>query len=112
MAEAITEGLSIDAVRSDLALDQKFTAVASARRAVMVARDGVNDAPALAAYRAGMGAHRAAAAAAAADVRLLVNQLGRCFRSWIPREGHDSSRWRPYAALSRRHHRRCGRRHY
>jgi cation transport ATPase len=55
VAEAITEGLSIDAVRSDLALDQKFTAVVSARRAVMVARDGINDAPALAVYRAGDG---------------------------------------------------------
>ncbi len=81
VAEAIAKGLSIDAVRSELTPDQKVMVVLSERKngAVMMAGDGVNDAPALAAADIGlaMGAKGAAASAEAADVVLLVDQLDR-----------------------------------
>lgn len=81
VAEVITVGLSIDAVRSELTPDQKVMVVLSERKngPVMMVGDGVNDAPALAAADVGlaMGAKGAAASAEAADVVLLVDQLNR-----------------------------------
>jgi heavy metal translocating P-type ATPase len=81
VAEAITSGLSINAIRSELTPDQKVMVVLSERKygPVMMAGDGVNDAPALAAADVGlaMGARGAAASAEAADVVLLVDQLSR-----------------------------------
>ena len=81
VAEAITAGLSIDAVRSELTPDQKVMVVLSERKngPVMMVGDGVNDAPALAAADIGlaMGARGAAASAEAADVVLLIDQLDR-----------------------------------
>jgi len=81
VAEAVTAGLSIDAVRADLTPDQKVMVVLSERKngPVMMIGDGVNDAPALAAADIGlaMGAKGAAASAEAADVVLLVDQLNR-----------------------------------
>jgi P-type E1-E2 ATPase len=81
VAEAIAKRLSIDAVRSELTPDQKVMVVLSERKngTVMMAGDGVNDAPALAAADIGlaMGAKGAAASAEAADVVLLVDQLDR-----------------------------------
>jgi P-type E1-E2 ATPase len=81
VAAAITEGLSIDAVRAELTPDQKILVVLSERKhgPVMMIGDGVNDAPALAAADLGlaMGARGAAASAEAADVVLLVDQLDR-----------------------------------
>lgn len=81
VADAITAGLSIDAVRSELTPDQKVMVVLSERKngPVMMVGDGVNDAPALAAADIGlaMGARGAAASAEAADVVLLVDQLDR-----------------------------------
>lgn len=79
VAEAVTEGLGLDAVRSDLTPDQKVLLVLTERKngPVMMVGDGVNDAPALAAADIGvaMGARGAAASAEAADVVLLVDQL-------------------------------------
>ncbi|WP_029057602.1 heavy metal translocating P-type ATPase [Stappia stellulata] len=81
VAEAVTEGLGLDAVRSDLSPDQKVLLVLSERKngPVMMVGDGVNDAPALAAADVGvaMGARGAAASAEAADVVLLVDHLNR-----------------------------------
>ena len=81
VAHAMTEGLSIDAMRSDLTPDQKVIVVLSERKngPVMMIGDGVNDAPALAAADLGvaMGVRGAAASAEAADVVLLVDQLDR-----------------------------------
>ena len=81
VADAVTEGLGLDAVRSDLTPDQKVLLVLSERKngPVMMVGDGVNDAPALAAADIGvaMGARGAAASAEAADVVLLVDQLDR-----------------------------------
>jgi heavy metal translocating P-type ATPase len=81
VAQAITAGLSIDLVRSDLTPDQKILVVLSERKngPVMMIGDGVNDAPALAAADIGvaMGAKGAAASAEAADVVLLVDHLDR-----------------------------------
>ncbi len=81
VAEAVTKGLSIDAVRSELTPDQKTLVVLSERKngPVMMIGDGVNDAPALAAADLGlaMGAKGAAASAEAADIVLLVDQLDR-----------------------------------
>ncbi len=81
VAELVARGLSIDAVRSELSPDQKTLVVLSERKhgPVMMIGDGVNDAPALAAADVGvaMGAKGAAASAEAADVVLLVDQLGR-----------------------------------
>jgi heavy metal translocating P-type ATPase len=81
VADAITAGLGLDAVRSELTPDQKVMVVLSERKAgaVMMIGDGVNDAPALAAADVGvaMGAKGAAASAEAADVVLLVDRLDR-----------------------------------
>jgi heavy metal translocating P-type ATPase len=81
VAEAIVAGLSFDAVRSELTPDQKVMLVLSERKngPVMMAGDGVNDAPALAAADVGMamGAAGAAASAEAADAVLLVDRLDR-----------------------------------
>jgi heavy metal translocating P-type ATPase len=81
VARAVTEGLDIDAVRAELTPDQKVLVVLSERKygPVMMAGDGVNDAPALAAADLGvaMGARGAAASAEAADVVLLVDQVDR-----------------------------------
>lgn len=81
VADAVSAGLSIDAVRAELTPDQKVLVVLSERKAgpVMMVGDGVNDAPALAAADIGlaMGARGAAASAEAADVVLLVDHLDR-----------------------------------
>ena len=81
VAETITAGLAIDAVRSGLTPDQKVLVVLSERKngPVMMIGDGVNDAPALAAADVGvaMGARGAAASAEAADVVILVDDLDR-----------------------------------
>ncbi|GGH63234.1 hypothetical protein GCM10011341_38170 [Frigidibacter albus] len=81
VAEAVTEGLGLDAVRADLAPGQKVALVLAERAGgtVMMVGDGVNDAPALAAADIGvaMGARGAAASAEAADVVLLVDHLDR-----------------------------------
>lgn len=81
VARAVTEGLGLDGVRADLTPDQKVLLVLAERKngPVMMVGDGVNDAPALAAADIGvaMGARGAAASAEAADVVLLVDDLGR-----------------------------------
>lgn len=81
VADTVTAGIELDAVRADLTPDQKVMVVLSERKAgaVMMVGDGVNDAPALAAADIGvaMGARGAAASAEAADVVLLVDQLDR-----------------------------------
>jgi P-type E1-E2 ATPase len=81
VAEAVTEGLDLDALRADLTPDQKVLLVLTERKngPVMMVGDGVNDAPALAAADIGvaMGARGAAASAEAADVVLLVDHLDR-----------------------------------
>jgi len=81
VAEMIAEGLSIDAVRSELTPDQKTMVVLSERKngPVLMIGDGVNDAPALAAADIGlaMGAKGAAASVEVADIVLLVDQLDR-----------------------------------
>ena len=81
VAEGVTKGLALDAVRSELTPDQNVLLVLSERKTgpVMMVGDGVNDAPALAAADIGgaMGARIAAASAEAADVALLVDHLGR-----------------------------------
>ncbi|MBI3699749.1 MAG: heavy metal translocating P-type ATPase [Afipia sp.] len=81
VAEAISRGLEIDAVRCELTPDQKVLIVLTERKngPVMMVGDGVNDAPALAAADIGvaMGARGAAASAEAADVVLLVDHLDR-----------------------------------
>jgi heavy metal translocating P-type ATPase len=81
VAEAVTKGLDLDAVRADLTPDQKVLLVLTERKngPVMMVGDGVNDAPALAAADIGvaMGARGAAASAEASDVVLLVDHLDR-----------------------------------
>jgi P-type E1-E2 ATPase len=81
VAEAVTVGLHLDAVHSDLTPDRKIAIVQAEKRygPVMMIGDGVNDAPALAAADLGvaMGAKGAAASAEAADVVLLVDRLDR-----------------------------------
>jgi P-type E1-E2 ATPase len=81
VAEAVTDGLGLDAVRAELTPDQKVLLVLTERKngPVMMVGDGVNDAPALAAADIGvaMGARGAAASAEAADVVLLIDDLGR-----------------------------------
>ncbi len=81
VAKFVGEGLSLDAVRSELTPDQKVLLVLSERKngPVMMIGDGVNDAPALAAADIGMamGARGTAASAEAADVVLLVDRLDR-----------------------------------
>lgn len=81
VAEAVTEGLDLDGIRAELTPDQKVLLILSERKngPVMMVGDGVNDAPALAAADIGvaMGARGAAASAEAADVVLLIDDLGR-----------------------------------
>ncbi|OYU38013.1 MAG: heavy metal translocating P-type ATPase [Pseudorhodobacter sp. PARRP1] len=81
VADAVTEGLRLDAVHAELTPDQKVQLVLTERKngPVMMVGDGVNDAPALAAADIGvaMGARGAAASAEAADVVLLVDHLDR-----------------------------------
>ncbi|RUM95386.1 heavy metal translocating P-type ATPase [Pseudaminobacter arsenicus] len=81
VAEAATEGLGLDGVRAELTPDQKVLLVLTERKngPVMMVGDGVNDAPALAAADIGvaMGARGAAASAEAADIVLMVDDLGR-----------------------------------
>ena len=81
VAEAVTGGLGIDGVRSELTPDQKVLVVLTERKngSAMMVGDGVNDAPALAAADIGvaMGARGTAASAEAADVVLLVDHLDR-----------------------------------
>jgi P-type E1-E2 ATPase len=81
VADAVTAGLGIDAVRSELTPDQKVLVVLSERKdgPVMMVGDGINDAPALAAADVGvaMGARGATASAEAADVVILVDHLDR-----------------------------------
>lgn len=81
VAEAVTGGLAIDGVRSELTPDQKVLVILTERKngSVMMVGDGVNDAPALAAADIGvaMGARGTAASAEAADVVLLVDHLDR-----------------------------------
>ena len=82
VAQAITVGLSLDAVHSEMTPDQKVQLVLDEREShapVMMVGDGVNDAPALAAADVGvaMGARGSAASAEAADVVLLVDHLDR-----------------------------------
>lgn len=81
VADTVTEGLGLDAVRAELTPDQKVLLVLTERKngLVMMVGDGVNDAPALAAADIGvaMGARGAAASAEAADVVLLVDHLDR-----------------------------------
>lgn len=81
VAETVTKGLGLDAVRAELTPDQKVLLVLSERKngPVMMVGDGVNDAPALAAADIGvaMGARGSAASAEAADVVLLVDHLDR-----------------------------------
>jgi heavy metal translocating P-type ATPase len=81
VAEAITAGLPIDQVRSELSPEQKVMVVLSERKhgPVMMVGDGINDAPALAAADVGvaMGARGTAASVEAADAVILVDQLDR-----------------------------------
>jgi heavy metal translocating P-type ATPase len=81
VAERVTQGLGLDALRAGLTPDQKVLLVLSERKngPVMMVGDGVNDAPALAAADVGvaMGARGAAASAEAADVVLLVDRIDR-----------------------------------
>jgi heavy metal translocating P-type ATPase len=81
VADAVTAGRGLDAVRAELTPDQKVMVVLSERKVgpVMMVGDGVNDAPALAAADVGvaMGAKGAAASAEAADAVLLVDTLDR-----------------------------------
>lgn len=81
VAQRVTEGLDLDALRAELTPDQKVLLVLTERknRPVMMVGDGVNDAPALAAADVGvaMGARGAAASAEAADVVLLVDRIDR-----------------------------------
>jgi heavy metal translocating P-type ATPase len=81
VADAVTKDLGLDGVHAELTPDQKVLLVLSERKngPVMMVGDGVNDAPALAAADVGvaMGARGAAASAEAADVVLLVDDLGR-----------------------------------
>jgi heavy metal translocating P-type ATPase len=81
VAQEVTAGLGLDAVRAGMTPDQKVLLVLTERNSgpVMMVGDGVNDAPALAAADIGvaMGARGAAASAEAADVVLLVDHLDR-----------------------------------
>ena len=81
VAEAVTAGLGLDAVKADLSPEQKVLLVLTEHKngTVMMVGDGVNDAPALAAADVGvaMGARGATASAEAADVVLLVDHLDR-----------------------------------
>lgn len=81
VVERVGGGLAFDALRSELTPQQKVEIVLVERRhgPVLMAGDGVNDAPALAAADIGiaMGARGSAASAEAADAVLLVDNLER-----------------------------------
>ncbi len=81
VAEAVTAGLFLDAIKSELAPAEKVDLVLAERTQgpVMMIGDGVNDAPALAAADVGvaMGAKGSAASAEAGDIVLLVDHLDR-----------------------------------
>ena len=81
MTEKIAEALRLDDVRAELTPAGKVDIVIAERRhgTVLMAGDGVNDAPALAAADVGiaMGARGSAASAEAADAVLLVDRLER-----------------------------------
>lgn len=91
VAEALTLDLGLDRIEADLTPDRKVQLVVDARKTgpVMMVGDGVNDAPALAAADVGvaMGARGAAASAEAADVVLLVDDLGRLLTGLIVARG-------------------------
>jgi len=80
VASFVAKRFAFDLVRAELTPDQKILVVLSERKngPVMMIGDGVNDAPALAAADVGvaMGAKGAAASAEAADVVLLVDDIG------------------------------------
>ncbi len=81
-AEPIAREAGIREVRADLLPADKVAALGELRRrygSVVMVGDGINDAPALAAATVGvaMGAHAPAAAAEAADVVLLVDDVAR-----------------------------------
>jgi len=81
-AEAIALQASIRTVRANLLPGGKVTAVGELKHrygTVVMVGDGINDAPALAAATVGvaMGEHSPAASAEAADVVLLVDDIGR-----------------------------------
>ena len=81
VTEKIAEALRLDDVRAELTPAGKVDIVIAERRhgTVLMAGDGVNDAPALAAADVGiaMGARGSAASAEAADAVLLVDRLER-----------------------------------
>jgi heavy metal translocating P-type ATPase len=102
VAEAVTEGLGLDAVHADLTPDQKVLLVLSERKhgPVMMVGDGVNDAPALAAADVGvaMGARGAAASAETADVVLLVDDLSRLLPGLVIARGARLIAWQSVVA--------------
>ncbi len=81
VATAVGKRLGVDSILGELSPEQKVVAVAAERQhgPVMMVGDGVNDAPALAVADVGvaMGARGAAASSEAADVVILVDELGR-----------------------------------
>ena len=81
-ARAVAIEAGVGHVRAELLPAGKVTALVELRRThapVMMVGDGINDAPALAAANVGvaMGAHAPAAAAEAADIVLLVDDVSR-----------------------------------
>jgi P-type E1-E2 ATPase len=81
-AQTVAAQAGMDSVRAELLPAEKVAAVQELRRrypGVLMAGDGINDAPALAAAAVGvaMGARGAAISAAAADVVLLVDDVTR-----------------------------------
>ncbi|MBS7706096.1 heavy metal translocating P-type ATPase [Chelatococcus asaccharovorans] len=81
VATAVGAKLGVDRILGELTPDAKVAAVIAERShgPVMMVGDGVNDAPALAAASVGvaLGARGAAASSEAADVVLLVDELGK-----------------------------------
>jgi P-type E1-E2 ATPase len=81
VVEAIASQLDLDHIRSELLPNEKVDVVIAERAngVVLMAGDGVNDAPALAAADVGisMGVRGSPASAESADAVLLVDNLGR-----------------------------------